>query len=563
MVSGRPAGRPERASSRVAVDLVGGAFRRERLAQRDVEVHRPGCRSLGLGHGAAAGRAEVQQPVVVGVDVAQLAEPANGRAVQLDLIDRLAGAAVAQLRRPVGGDHDQRHARLARPRRPPGERSRRPSRRSSRTAAGRPVCCADAEREEAGAALVDDAPDLDPLARSRRPAPAAPTASPGQTQACSTPARASSSTSAEQSAVLRLVASIGRRASLRRWPAGRSRPRRARRRGRARRSGQQRVASSARRAIAGHSENRRCVARPWANRRRRQRQREVGGGGDPDRAVERAGEIGWAAISAIVAGRGDAADLRELDRGRVAGLAARIARVASAAEATLSSATIGIEVAALTCGQLLERRRRAARPARCRSARARSGTSFAPPVVQEPLASIRRRASAPSASRTALTAADVVGSADLELEGRRSRARPSARRRRRPASGSPATSVALQRTAGVRSAPSSDQTGRSAACAARSSSAMSIAASAGAQTLEHAAAAEQRVASGSAPSSSSRQRSRSATTCAERRAAAQRQRHRLAEALLAARRRAAAPARSRAARAGRAPSRRACANGSA
>ena len=46
--------------------------------------------------------------------VADLDEPLRRRAVDAELVDRLAGADVAQLGRAVGGQHDQRHARLAR-----------------------------------------------------------------------------------------------------------------------------------------------------------------------------------------------------------------------------------------------------------------------------------------------------------------------------------------------------------------------------------------------------------------------------------------------------------------
>ena len=62
----------------------------------------------------------MQQPVVVRLVGPDLAEPAHRGAVELQLVDRLPGADAAQLRRPVRGQHDQRHAPSRRPRRSPG-----------------------------------------------------------------------------------------------------------------------------------------------------------------------------------------------------------------------------------------------------------------------------------------------------------------------------------------------------------------------------------------------------------------------------------------------------------
>ena len=45
-----------------------------------------------LREGAAGGRAHVEQPVVVGIVGADLAEPAGRRSVEADLVDRLTGA---------------------------------------------------------------------------------------------------------------------------------------------------------------------------------------------------------------------------------------------------------------------------------------------------------------------------------------------------------------------------------------------------------------------------------------------------------------------------------------
>ena len=70
--------------------------------------------------GAAGDRAEVQKAVVVGLVGADLAEPAHGIAVELELVDRLAGADPAQLGRAVRGQQDQRDRRPRRPRPRPG-----------------------------------------------------------------------------------------------------------------------------------------------------------------------------------------------------------------------------------------------------------------------------------------------------------------------------------------------------------------------------------------------------------------------------------------------------------
>ena len=105
--------RPSSASGSVAVTSPSTGDRRQRLAPGDVQVDRARARVAGGGGvGAAGDRAEVQQPVVVGLVGADLAEPAHGVAVELQLVDRLAGADAAQLGRAVGGEHDQRHRGL-------------------------------------------------------------------------------------------------------------------------------------------------------------------------------------------------------------------------------------------------------------------------------------------------------------------------------------------------------------------------------------------------------------------------------------------------------------------
>ena len=89
-----------------------GAVRHQRLTQREVQVDGPGAPFDRRPERAAGELAQPAHPrgrrrVVVDLEV-----PLGRAAEQLDLIDRLPGADVAQLRRAVGGEHDQRHARL-------------------------------------------------------------------------------------------------------------------------------------------------------------------------------------------------------------------------------------------------------------------------------------------------------------------------------------------------------------------------------------------------------------------------------------------------------------------
>ena len=82
--------------------------------KREVQVHRPGP-PVDRGPERAAG--ELAQPLHArraGGVVVDLEVPLGGAAVELDLVDRLPGADVAQLRRAVGGQHEHRHARLVR-----------------------------------------------------------------------------------------------------------------------------------------------------------------------------------------------------------------------------------------------------------------------------------------------------------------------------------------------------------------------------------------------------------------------------------------------------------------
>ena len=142
-----------------AAGPVGGVerlgLRGERLAQREVEMHRAGAAAGGGRVGPAGERAVVDGGLATGLVGAHLDEPLGRVAVELELVDRLAGADLAQLGRAVGGQHDQRNARLPRldhgrmevgrgGARGAGDRHRTPGRLGH------------SEREEARAALVED-----------------------------------------------------------------------------------------------------------------------------------------------------------------------------------------------------------------------------------------------------------------------------------------------------------------------------------------------------------------------------------------------------------------------
>ena len=154
---------------RAAVQWLGPAARRtalargvrqaghQRLTQRQVQVHRPGEPVAGA-RGGRPGTAGQRPPVGVHARPRLrhpgLAEPADRVPVQLDLVDGLVRAGAAQLRRPVGGEHEQRYPGLAcldhgrvevRRRGPRGadQRDRPPARLGQ------------AEREKRGRPLVD------------------------------------------------------------------------------------------------------------------------------------------------------------------------------------------------------------------------------------------------------------------------------------------------------------------------------------------------------------------------------------------------------------------------
>src|SRR5439155_11993565 len=81
--------------------------RRQRLPEREVEVHRPGAVPDRRRVRAASEGAEVDGRVARWLVVAHLHEPLGEPSVEPDLVDGLAGADIAKLGRAVGGHHDQ------------------------------------------------------------------------------------------------------------------------------------------------------------------------------------------------------------------------------------------------------------------------------------------------------------------------------------------------------------------------------------------------------------------------------------------------------------------------
>ena len=126
----------------------------ERLAQREVEMDDAGATLEGGPVGATGERANPAQPLGARRVRIHLEEPLGGAAVQAELIDRLPGAVLAKLRRAVGGQQQQRDARLVsldRRRQELGGRRTRRAGDRHRQARG----LRQPEREEARAALID------------------------------------------------------------------------------------------------------------------------------------------------------------------------------------------------------------------------------------------------------------------------------------------------------------------------------------------------------------------------------------------------------------------------
>ena len=154
-------------------------------------MHRAGA-AVERGPERAAGElAQPAQPLRRGGVLVDLEVPLGGAAVELDLVDRLPGAEVAQLGRAVGGEHEQRHARLVRL----DHRGRVVGRRGARRAR---------ERDRGPLALASPSAKKAPLRSSRcevariRGSRASESTSgverdPGEVQASRRPQRASSS----------------------------------------------------------------------------------------------------------------------------------------------------------------------------------------------------------------------------------------------------------------------------------------------------------------------------------------------------------------------------------
>ena len=163
---------------------------------------RPAARAPRRPRGTRARARSRPRPAIVG-GRAGIAEPPHRVAVQLRLVDRLTRAGVAQLGRPVGGAHDQRHARVRASITAGMEvRGRRARRAAARSPGGR-VASADPERAERGRALVEHDVHADAGRRARARARAASNARPGRDDRVGARrARAHSSTSAAANAVV-------------------------------------------------------------------------------------------------------------------------------------------------------------------------------------------------------------------------------------------------------------------------------------------------------------------------------------------------------------------------
>ena len=224
----------------------------------------PGGAPARLGDRPHRRRAIVEQPRVVRPRDAQLAEPAHRRPVQLQLVDRLAGAAAAQLGRAVGRDHDQRHARLARL----GDgrvevRARRAGRRQHDRRAARSAARCRARRSRRSARRRGSRPGS--RARCHSASASGAERDPGDTQACSTPGPREllDERRGKRGVAVRGV-HAGRNASRARSAGSRARPRRSRPRGPGRPGGGGCPSATAHSRAAIVSANSRDVARPCA-----------------------------------------------------------------------------------------------------------------------------------------------------------------------------------------------------------------------------------------------------------------------------------------------------------
>ena len=135
--------RTARPSARPVSSSGSGSSRHERLAQREVQVHRrrggPRARSSRRGRRACASSAGARASASC---VADLEEPLGGAAVELELVDRLPGADLAQLGRAVGGQHAAAARAPRAPRSPAGSSSAAAVPDVQATATGSPVALA-------------------------------------------------------------------------------------------------------------------------------------------------------------------------------------------------------------------------------------------------------------------------------------------------------------------------------------------------------------------------------------------------------------------------------------
>ena len=169
---------------------------RQRLAQREVQVHRARAgRDPAVATARQASARWCTALARARLVVAHLHEPLGRAAVELELVDRLPGADVAQLRRAVGGEHEQRH-RASRASATAGCRLAAAVPEVHVTATGRAGRPGDPEGDEARRALVDHRHALDPVRAPRSASSDRRVARAGQVTAWVTPQRASSSTNA-------------------------------------------------------------------------------------------------------------------------------------------------------------------------------------------------------------------------------------------------------------------------------------------------------------------------------------------------------------------------------
>ena len=171
VVSGRPPSRPSSASARDAVTSPGRGSGPRGSRHGTLRWTGPGRGSpAAVQNARQATERKCRRPSSSAVVGADLAEPAHGRAVELQLVDRLPGADSAELRRAVGGEDDQRDRRLV------GladgrVKVRRRGPRGAEDGRGAPGGLRRAEGEERRRALVDDHPCLGSEARATAPPP--------------------------------------------------------------------------------------------------------------------------------------------------------------------------------------------------------------------------------------------------------------------------------------------------------------------------------------------------------------------------------------------------------